>query len=200
MPTGYTAILQDKQDISFADFAKRCARAFGACIMQRDDPFDAPMLLDEQPSDYHINKLEDAESELAACRERTDSDWERLRFSELERLESESRESAKKHQAIEASYRRMLALVRDWQPPTKDHEELKKFMIQQITDSIKFDCGSTYYQEAFEALAKTTVQEFASQSKEKAMKDVVYHRKSLAEERKRVDDRNEWKRQLLASL
>lgn len=42
MPTGYTAAFSDR-DVPFREFALQCARAFGACIMQRDDnPNDPP--------------------------------------------------------------------------------------------------------------------------------------------------------------
>lgn len=36
----------------------------------------------------------------------------------------------------------MLDQVQLWQPPTDDHMGLKEFMIQQIEESIKFDCAS----------------------------------------------------------
>lgn len=40
MPTGYTADIKD--GITFRDFALRCARAFGATIMQRDEDISIP--------------------------------------------------------------------------------------------------------------------------------------------------------------
>lgn len=40
MPTGYTAIIEERADLSFRDFALRCARGMCACVMQRDDPMD----------------------------------------------------------------------------------------------------------------------------------------------------------------
>ena len=37
MATGYTMDIYDGKNVSFEDFCLSCARAFGACILQRDD-------------------------------------------------------------------------------------------------------------------------------------------------------------------
>ena len=52
MPTGYTTDIYNGKDVSFRDFALTCARQFGACIMQRDDPADEkPKIMPEES--YH---------------------------------------------------------------------------------------------------------------------------------------------------
>ena len=43
MPTGYTADIQDGKITTLREYALSCARAFGALIMMRDDPHDAPI-------------------------------------------------------------------------------------------------------------------------------------------------------------
>ena len=40
MPTGYTTDIYNGKDVTFKDFALKCARAFGACIHQREDNID----------------------------------------------------------------------------------------------------------------------------------------------------------------
>lgn len=37
MPTGYTSPLYEGKEISFEQFALRCARNFGALVMMRDE-------------------------------------------------------------------------------------------------------------------------------------------------------------------
>ena len=66
MPTGYTAAIKD--GISFNEYALSCARAFGALIMMRDEPADAPIPDEFKPSDYHFKKIEEAKAELARLR------------------------------------------------------------------------------------------------------------------------------------
>ena len=41
MPTGYTAEILNGEIKTFPEFAKKCARAFGAMIHMRDDSLDA---------------------------------------------------------------------------------------------------------------------------------------------------------------
>ena len=80
MTTGYTQVLIDKPETTFADFALRCGRAFGYLV--------------------HLREAE-------------------ARRAEENRLFSE-----------------MLAQVEAWEPPTPNHEALKKFMAEQLTMSM----------------------------------------------------------------
>ena len=59
MPTGYTAKLME-QGQTFPEFIMSCARAFGALIMMRDDPANAPIPEKFEPSDYHVRALKKA--------------------------------------------------------------------------------------------------------------------------------------------
>jgi len=43
MPTGYTYPVQDGKITELRDFALLCTRGFGALIMMRDEPMDAPI-------------------------------------------------------------------------------------------------------------------------------------------------------------
>src|SRR2546425_1153733 len=44
-------------------------------------------------------------------------------------------------QGKEARYRAMPAHVEAWDPPTGDHQTFKEFMLDQLNQSIQFDCG-----------------------------------------------------------
>lgn len=201
MPSGYTAILQEKPDISFADWAKQCARAFGACIMQRDDPMGDPPNVDEQPSRYHFERLEELRSKLAWLREVTDTEIDAKRTEEAAQSRTYALKQIEKTKAIEARYRRMLAMAKAWEPPTPDHAGVKKFMIEQITESIKFDCGTEYYDEQLQRLdVVVPIAEYRAAEIADIEKDIAYHEKKWNEEVARTNERNEWKRQLIASL
>ena len=56
MPTEYTDAIAD--GISFNDFMMKCARGMGALIMMSDEPSDAPILEQFEPSDYCSTLLE----------------------------------------------------------------------------------------------------------------------------------------------
>ena len=58
MPSGYTENIYYGKEVTFKDFALGCARAFGACVMQRDDPADVkPKIMPEES--YHTEKLKE---------------------------------------------------------------------------------------------------------------------------------------------
>ncbi len=65
MPTGYTADIA--KGITFQQYAWSCARAFGALVMMRDEPSDAPIPEAFTPSDYHVKALAEARAKLAGA-------------------------------------------------------------------------------------------------------------------------------------
>ena len=199
MPTGYTAVLQDKPDTTFEEFVWQCARAFGACIMQRDDSRDTPLLMAEEPSDYHSKAIDKAKADLAELEKMTPTEAEMRRQAEVVAEIKEKAESRARRAGYRATYEAMIFRAQAWEPPTPDHEGLRGFMIQQIVDSIKFDCGGTWSDEPPTA-ATQSAEAWLEERKERAQHDVDYHRREWAEECKRVCERNQWKRDLALSV
>lgn len=65
MATGYTCDVSDGKITTLRDFALRCARAFGALITMRDEPFDAPIPEKFEPhTDYHDKAIREAREQL----------------------------------------------------------------------------------------------------------------------------------------
>jgi hypothetical protein len=196
MPTGYTADVQSGKVTEFPEFAMQCARAFGALISMRDEPASAPIPDEFKPSDYNAEALKKAEAELArllgmslaevnaaaqSAYEQAVEAWERR-----DRLRTEHR----------ARYNAMLQKARAWTPPTIEHEELKKFMIEQLTESIHFDTVSKHD-------AKPEKQEPGDWYRwivEQARRNVDYRAKAHREEVQRARERTEWVRALRDSL
>ena len=83
----------------------------------------------------------------------------------------------------------MLSKAKAWISPSEDHNKLKEFMVSQLEDSIKFDCGGDYYEKP---TVKLTGEQWRSEQTEKAHKDIAYHIKNYREEVERTDSRNEW--------
>src|SRR5690349_4914266 len=138
MPTGYTAAIT--KDMPLETFVWLCARAFGALVTMRDDPMDAPIPQKLEPSAHYRDSLERARKRLLEVQAWTPED---ALADLVRRREQEDANMAKyraEREETRRGYVRMLSLVEAWQPPTPDHWELKKFMLEQITGSIKFDC------------------------------------------------------------
>lgn len=188
MPTGYTAAIAD--GISFEKFVWSCARAMGALIMMRGDPSDAPIPQRFEPSDYNAKAVEKAKDELSrlksmtreqASAEASAAFWEALRSHEKRVAEMTE---------LRNKYSAMLAQVVQWEPPTADHQGFKDFMLQQLHESIKFDCDTSYYEKhAPECKSTDGWLAIATASAER---DIAYHEKAHAEEVERTESRNAW--------
>ncbi len=197
MPTGYTSAIED--GISFRDFVLRCARGMGACIMQRDDPMDQPPKM-EVVSDYHKTELEKAEKRLTELKAMSDSDAQ-TKAEEDYKKEIESLEaSIRKNNDLRDKYRSMLSKVEAWNPPTPDHVGFKKFMVDQITESIDFDCNHDYYSEKLKKITPISAHEWRAAQIKKVLWDLDYHKNELSKEIERTADRNNWIARMYESL
>ncbi|WP_382307342.1 hypothetical protein [Herbiconiux sp. UC225_62] len=196
MPTGYTADLYDGKEVSFAEFAMTCSRAFGALVLLRDEPLDAPVP-EFKVDDYFTQRLEKAESAIATGYARSMRDWAAL--EEKARTEAnEAREAYFDRQAqILDRYENMLAQVRAWEAPTSEHEGLKKFMIEQLEESIRFDGGGSSWYRVTEPM---TAHEYRRKVLDDLHKEREAARESLRDEEKRVAGRNQWVHDLRVSL
>ena len=194
MPTGYTLDLYDGKDITFEEFVLKCARAFGVLIDMRDEPIDAPIPERFEPSDYHLKELERAKKRLKEIKkwdeEKAEQEAERAYRDALKKRE----EFIKKNKLIRKRYEDMLSKVQKWKPPTIEHESLKQFMIQQLVESIEYDC---FIPEMPQHLSG---EEYKEQQIKKALSDIDYHEREYAEEVNRVYERNKWLLSLRESL
>lgn len=190
MPTGYTAELCER-DQSFEDYALTCARAFGACAFQRDDPINEKPKLREV-SKYHVERVAEAKAELQRLNDMPQT--EAYALGEADRLGQINHyrdEIAKKKQLI-ARLQNMLVQVNDWAPPTADHYEYKNFMLSQLTSTIDFDGDVSYYEKALADAQRKTPQEFFNDKVRKAQWEIKYHGEEIAKEQTNVDKANAW--------
>lgn len=196
MPTGYTAPIRD--GMTFEAFVMNCARAFGALIELRDD-MTAPIPDAFQPSEYHATALEQAKKDLAVLDTMTVAEARRRAVQECSDAKDAARESVAKQEADRAKYDAMLVSVRAWTPPTKNHEGLKTFMVQQIEESIKFDCESSW---AAQELRREPLSGAAwkEQKREQLTRDVAYHQEHHEDDVRRAAERTAWVRALRDSL
>ncbi len=198
MPTGYTNDIKD--GISFETFALNCARAFGACIDLRDDPAGGDHIPEKiKPSSFHLDEMYKCEQELIELSFMNDSEIaERLELEyENDEIYRINRIKEKENQRI--TYENMLNKVFDWNPPTVDHQKLKKFMIDQIEDSIKFDCSNfdNYYDTPTE---RQTVNVWRNNRIDILKNSIKYNKKLYIEEVKRAKSKTDWLMALRNSL
>ena len=194
MPTGYTLDLFDGKDVTFEEFVLKCARAFGALIDMRDEPMDAPIPERLEPSDHHLKELEKAKRRLKEIRKWNEEKAEQEAERAYREALKEREEFIKKNKLIRKRYEDMLSKVQKWKPPTIEHVNLKQFMIQQLVESIEYDCFIP------EMPQRLSGEEYKEQQIKKALSDIDYHEREYAEEVNRVYERNKWLLSLRESL
>jgi hypothetical protein len=202
MPSGYTDKIKD--GISFQEFALRCARNFGGLIHMRDEEFDSKITLPSESgfdSNYHKGQLDEANKRLKELQTIDMNAYKaeaiKGRKEEIARIEN----AIKEKNELRGKYMEMLMEVKAWRPPTEHHTGLKTFMTQQITDSISFDCDTTYYEEELVKLNEPVkVEDVLNKELEMLNNNIKYHTEKLEETEGRNDDRGAWLIDLVKSL
>lgn len=194
MPTGYTCDIG--KGISFKQFALNCARAFGACIEMREEPFDKPIPEKFELTNYYLQKRENDEEEIKKIKSLSIKECNQLSVKDYEKQLKSYNEIIKERANLKKKYEAMLNEANKYIPPSKDHIEFKNFMISQITDSIKFDCSISYIDKPILLTGK----EWKEQQLKKLQWSLDYNIKGNEEEVKRVNGRNKWIKELRDSL
>lgn len=188
MPTGYTSDIHAGKDVSLTDFAAGCARAFGAFIHQRDDSTRAALTYPSRPDNsYYKESLEKAKRELA----RWQSLSEEEKYAEWSDYFNERtvdlHKSIAKNSELRARYNAMLAQVHAVEVPSQ-LQNFKDFMVEQLTESIRFDCGDDdkFTKGWYQPQDYST---WADYNDEHVLRDVAYYEEELRKEQERYDER-----------
>lgn len=196
MPTGYTADL--KIDTPFSEFAMRCARAMGACVLMRDDSLAKPIPDEFKPSTFYRDELQKAQAEVERIKVLSEEQW-LAEYEDYRKKETDRNESRRERDTEQADiYNRMIRLTESWTPPTPDHEGMKKFMLEQLRESLNFDVFGDEFIETH-----CQVKPYAAWKAERiarAMRNVTTYQQKWAKEQERTWERNEWLRALRESL
>lgn len=199
MPTGYTTAIID--GCTFEEFALGAARAFWALVTMRDEPQSAEIPEKFEPSPYYKNALKQAEEDLEDLLALDDYECADKAYEEyINAIDSRSR-SWQRHKNYRRKYELMRAQVERWEPPTPSHVDLKRFMLEQIDSSIKFDCWDweTFNKYCPEPVCMRGI-EWREHRKALLESRIVKCLKSYQAELERITSRTEWVRQLRDSL
>lgn len=197
MPSGYT--YEIGKGISFKDFCLNCAKVFGACIAMRDDSVNKLIPVFKY-SDYHPKKIKEYKKKLKKINQM------KIEKAEIKSLKNYKKKLSRKKQyrdekiKLKLQYEDMLNHVSDWIPPTSEHFGLKTFMKEQINKSVEFDCGMDYIINEIQAMKPLTGEQWLQEQKGLLLEDMTYHEKGWVKEKKDIDNRNKWVKELKESL
>lgn len=193
MPSGYTSTLHDGEQ-SFPDFALTCARAFGALITLRDESIDAPIPDTIEPSTWAAEQAEKDRARIAEIEAWTEVEADDAAHRAWHSAWTRWNEQRIKTEARRARYQAMLTQVRAWQPPTAEHVEMKRFMVDQLTESLRWDCYETAEP------TEMTGTEYALAEVDRARRDLARHLDDQEQENERAAGRTAWIQALRQSL
>jgi len=192
MPTGYTAPVQEGK-ITFPEFVWRCARAFGALVHMRDDPMDAP-IRESSESQYYSARHGEITARIAELETMAPAELE-AHVAELRaRITRENAAYVEKNRVERKRYDNMLAQVRAWAPPDS-HAELKKFMLEQLAESIRFDCGEPYQVEV-----PVNPGDWRDKELVQLRSELARCQEYIDRDAARAKERNDWVRTLASSV
>jgi hypothetical protein len=185
MPTGYTSIIEERDDVTFQEFAMRCAREMMPCISLREEPLDAHIPAKLVPSAYYADRVSELEKKIETLLN-TDLDSAQQM---LNRTHESAVEWTQKYNISVARKRAKLAAMREetaaWVPPTNDHENLKKFMLDQLDQELAL-CGDLVAPE------KPKLGTYLEQQLQDARERLESAKKDLAAEEERFAWNNRW--------
>jgi hypothetical protein len=94
----------------------------------------------------------------------------------------------------------MLTKVKQFNTPTEDHTNYKKFMEDQIVESMKFDCDVEYDRKRLVECENGTFEGYMK-AKEKSLKwNVNYHSEEMVKQNERTDGRWKWVESALKAI
>ena len=177
-----------------------CARAFGALIIMRDEPQNAEIPEAFEASSYNKDAIEKDAKELNGLLAMDEKEAaQKAKESHQKNIDYHTKAIAK-NEDLAAKYKAMLAEVEAYESPSPDHDNFKKFMADQIKESIKFDCMPDYHREAIDSARLMSGAEWIAFEKDRLEKSMEYHKREHQKEIDRNNSRNKWVAKLRASL
>lgn len=171
---------------SLAQFASDCARMFDACITMRDAPIDAVVPLQLSPDLRYEIRLADIQAEIDRLSslegEELEAEFKEVQAKREEMYQGQLNENLKRRQAYEA----MLAKV---EAATWSHEELKEYMVNQLQESLRYDC---FDPAEISAPPVETAEQYRDGAVAYYTQELEQWKQSHAASTERMGERNKW--------
>lgn len=192
MPTGYTSGVSNGTITTFKEYALTCARAFGACVTLRDEPLSSN-IPEFTVNESYKRRVDETKTELKRFSDLTHDQLVEKYNADIANRQAWAASAIEDRKLQQRRYEMMLAQAKLFKPPTGSHIDFGKFIVEQLEQSIAFDCEPRSYDNMpFEAWQVERLDQLKSNA-ERAVE-------SYEEEVKRVASRNEWVRNLRKAI
>ncbi len=203
MATGYTQGIIDGSIKTFKEFALGCARAFGAASHMKDDDLSVEYKK-RTPGDFYDKTIKETEEMAEEIKSLSDEKIIKKKKENIEKSIKRHEKSLKEKKELEKTLNGFLFDAKNYTPPTEDHKNIKKFMIEQLEDTIKWNCDITYDVDEIERLKKEISNLNAERIRNKYLSDCFdslnYYFKEKEDEIKRCENSNNWYDEFFKSL
>lgn len=205
MTTGYTVYIQDGDITTGKDFLKLCLRNFGIGIDMRDEPLSKSVPTYFEPDPYY-KKYYDKAVEDRDNFKKMSFEQVKQQLIEKQKKDVESiKESIDKYIAEDKKYIKVRKEIENWNPPTSEHEDLKKFALDQIdrslnTDLIKYCNEKLNLKLDISDINDEVVYTHINTMNEIYEQNVERTYKNWQREIKKTADKNMWMKQFLDSV
>lgn len=207
MPTGYTYFIENGDISTGAEFLKKCIRNFGCCIDQREDPLSSPLITDIKPTPYYKEQYESSLKKFEEYRKKTIDEISEIMHNEKQNELISKRSYLSHQELLREKYLKVRKEVEQWIPPTKDHEGIKQFALEQIDISIPTESDLNDLRARIKELEESVSTNGAEDSitylfeiLNSYSKDIEYYKQKMDEEEERCSKRSKFIKDFLSSL
>lgn len=206
MPTLYTEFIKDGTITNGADFLKLCTRNFGIASDLRDEPLSVPTPTHFEVNPYYKQQYEKAVRGYNEIQLRT---YEEAKQDIIEAYKREAESYRRYYKRCVENNKKYLKIKEEilkWIPPTADHEEIKKFALDQIDYCIVSDRDLQSYKRSADMdnaglfWTDEEVQEYLDDKKQYEKDNVKSAYQRWQEAIKDAEMKNLWMKQFLDSL
>jgi hypothetical protein len=200
MPNGFTSKIYDGEPQSLRDYLMGVGRGFGFAIMQRDDPWDAPVR-HVKPSNYHVEKIAEATEKLRELETMTTAEAHAAAREDYDAALVKWQDRNETNRLMGVRYDQMIDQVEAWDPGDARFDDLKEQALKYLRESRDFDVSNEEQQRRYNPYPTMLSGDGWLHREKKAQRDLIdYHTEQNRQEIKRADERNEWIDAFLKSL
>lgn len=202
MPTGYTVYIKNRDITTGKEFLKLCTRNFGIAVDIRDESLSVPTPTHFEPNSYYKKAYDKAVEVRNKYRKMTFDEAKQKMIENYNERIAFSKEYLKDCKSEDEKYKKVRDEVAKWNPPTSEHEGLKKFALEQIDMSMNTSYCKYLEDDINRQLDVSDEAVFAymNEINEQCEKDVERAYRRWQEDLKRADEKNMWMQQFLDSL
>lgn len=206
MLTDYTAFIENGTITNGADFLKLCTRNFGIASDLRDEPLSVPTPTHFEVDLYYKQQYEKAVRGYNEIQLRTSEEAKQDIIEAYKRKAESYRRYYKRCVENNKKYLKIKEEILKWIPPTADHEEIKKFALDQIDYCIVSDRDLQSYKRSADMdnaglfWTDEEVQNYLEENKQDFKDSVENAYKHWQEAIKDAEMKNLWMKQFLDSL